>query len=834
MQEEQNRDDNSEAGLAPQEIAERRIEKFKAEMAATDNSLAFLRVAMLHLSGLALERLPDSLRDLRGLQTLFVSNASLKELPPWIGEFKGLRVLDLSNNQLESLPEEMGALSGMFGLYLSDNRLASLPETLRDFKAKHLLLGGNPDLGLPDALSALSPMEEFARTEALLRYYFESRGDQGRPLREMKLLLVGRGQAGKTTLAKRLAGLKPSRREKETHSIAICPLKIFCGGEFVTARLWDFGGQEILHATHQFFLTDRSLYVVVLEPRSGTAQRNAEYWLRLIETRGGGSPTLVVLNWSHERLWNVDEVKLRRTFPFIIGFFRTDALYGDGIADLREAIEQAVVDRMPEVWKPFPQRWRGIKDGVAGMKKNFLGYAEYTGLCVRWGETDPAAQADLAGVLHALGLALWYGNDPRLHDTRVLNPGWVTGGVYAVIRSPTVAGREGLLAPEDMPAIFKEAQAQKVVKARDYPRDTHRFILDLMCAFELAYASEEKDGRPVRYLVPELLPEFELAMDENWDEAPLRLRYRYELLPPGLLPRFIVRTHALSDGAPHWRHGVVLRHAEALALIRAETDRPELYVFVLGGDAETRRLLAAMVRRELDSLHADLKMRPVEELALTGEAERWIEVEALQEFDDPARPTQKLAVQPRGTAEVNVQDELDKLLPAAARAVDRNPSAAPPKVRLFVSYAHDDERKLKPLDAVLGALELFHDLEPWRDRRLVAGDAWEREIRHRLDEMDVFLFVGSQQSVVSGFIRDVELARARQRHEAGEVEIVTLKLEPCASDDDPWLGGFQRLAPRLASIAETDPRSRAWEQVRKDLLPVIARVREKKTGAGGR
>jgi hypothetical protein len=51
---------------------------------------------------------------------------------------------------------------------------------------------------------------------------------------------------------------------------------------------------------------------------------------------------------------------------------------------------------------------------------------------------------------------------------------------------------------------------------------------------------------------------------------------------------------------------------------------------------------------------------------------------------------------------------------------------------------------------------------------------------------------------------------------------------------DPWLGGFQRLAPRLASVAETDPRSRAWEQVRKDLLPVIARVREKKTGAGGR
>jgi internalin A len=833
MQEEQDRDNDPEAGLTPQEIAEHRIEKFKATMAAADDPQAFLHSTNLYLSGLALDRLPENLRDFRGLEFLDVSNASLKELPPWIGEFEGLGFLDLHSNQLETLPDEFGALSGIFALDLRGNRLASLPETLRDFKAEYLFLDGNPGLGLPNALTELSPTQGVAGTEALLRYYFESCGDSGRPLREMKLLLVGRGYAGKTTLAKRLAGLKPSRREKETHSIAICPLAIDCGGETVTARLWDFGGQEILHATHQFFLTDRSLYLVVLEPRTGTAQRDAEYWLRLIETCGGGSPTLVVLNWSRERAWPVDEVKLRRSFPFIAGFYRTDALHGDGIAELREAIEQAVGDRMPEVWKPFPQRWRGIKDAVAGMEKNFLGYAEYTRLCTDWGETDPTAQANLAGILHALGLALWYGNDPRLHDTRVLNPSWVTGGVYAVIRSPTVAGREGLLAPEDMPAIFKEAQAQKVVKARDYPRDTHRFILDLMCAFELAYASEEKDGQPVRYLVPELLPEFEPAMPEHWEEAPLRLRYRYELLPPGLVPRFIVRTHALSDGAPHWRHGVVLRHAEALALVRAETDRPELYVFVLGGDAETRRLLAAMVRRELESLHADLKMRPVEELALTGEAERWIGVEALRKLEAPDRPTLELPVQPSGTAEVNIPGELDKLLPAEARAVDRDPSAAPPKVRLFVSYAHDDERKLKPLDAVLGALELFHDLEPWRDRRLVAGDAWEREIRSRLDQMDVFLFVGSQQSVVSGFIQDVELARARERHTAGEVEIVTLKLEPCACDDDPWLGGFQRLASRLASIAETDPRSRAWEQVRKDLLPVIARVREKKAGTGG-
>jgi len=156
------------------------------------------------------------------------------------------------------------------------------------------------------------------------------------------------------------------------------------------------------------------------------------------------------------------------------------------------------------------------------------------------------------------------------------------------------------------------------------------------------------------------------------------LRYRYDVLPPGLLPRFVVRTHALSEGAPHWRHGVVLRHAEAQALILEESDRSEIHVFVLGGDDETRRVLVAMVRRELETLHDEMKMQPIEELELTGEGEQWISVKALREVEQPDRPRQKLPIQPDGTAEVNVPRELDKLVPAETRAIDRAPETAPP------------------------------------------------------------------------------------------------------------------------------------------------------------
>jgi hypothetical protein len=235
-----------------------------------------------------------------------------------------------------------------------------------------------------------------------------------------------------------------------------------------------------------------------------------------------------------------------------------------------------------------------------------------------------------------------------------------------------------------------------------------------------------------------------------------------------------------------------------------------------------------MVRRELETLHDEMKVQPVEELELNGKDEQWISVKALREIEEPKKPKQRLPVQPDGTAEVNVSRELNKLSSPEARAIDRNPSTAPIPVRVFVSYAHDDERQLKRLDAMLDVLEQLHGLASWVDKRLIAGDEWDAEIRRRLEEMDIFLFVASQTSLVRPYIRDPELKRARERREAGEIEIVAVKLEACAVDEDPFLGTLQRLAPKFASVAEASLKSTAWEQVRKDLLPVIKRVRAKK------
>lgn len=106
---------------------------------------------------------------------------------------------------------------------------------------------------------------------------------------------------GKTSLVNRLVLDQFNRDEKKTEGIktTVWPLELG-GKEKVRLNIWDFGGQEIMHATHQFFLTQRSLYLLVLNGREGGEDADAEYWLKLIESFGGGSQVIVVLNKVQE------------------------------------------------------------------------------------------------------------------------------------------------------------------------------------------------------------------------------------------------------------------------------------------------------------------------------------------------------------------------------------------------------------------------------------------------------------------------------------------------------------------------------------------------------
>ena len=87
----------------------------------------------------------------------------------------------------------------------------------------------------------------------------------------MKLMLVGCADRGKSTLVATLLGRK--HRNESTVGVDVSEWQ-YKPGIFTTKRsfsfsIWDFGGQEVYYATHQCFLSQRSLYLLLFNLKHG-------------------------------------------------------------------------------------------------------------------------------------------------------------------------------------------------------------------------------------------------------------------------------------------------------------------------------------------------------------------------------------------------------------------------------------------------------------------------------------------------------------------------------------------------------------------------------------
>jgi len=579
----------------------------------------------LDLSHNKLILLPPEIGQLTQLKELSLSYNWLMSLTPEIGKLKQLKILWLYNNQLTSFPPEFGQLTQLKELWLQNNQLTSLPSEIRQLtQLEQLYLQDNPGLNIPPEI--LGPTREDVRyrnikpsaPQTILDYYFRTRlaGKGGRrPLNEVKVILVGQGSVGKTSLVKRIVFDTFNKREKKTPGIYInkdwsVPGK--GGKEKVQVNFWDFGGQEIMHATHQFFLTQRTVYVLVLDARKGENESNIHYWLKIIRSYGGDSPILVVTNKCEEHHLEINRTRLKKDYPNIRGFLKTSCDTGEGIKALRQAIAKQV-HGMKHVFDPLPMEYFRIKDELEKLagKKNFIQMSEYYTLCVKNNVTDQKEQDHLLRFLHDLGSVLSF-NDPdspfQLREMSVLNPLWVTKGVYKVLNYTAVAKRGGVLLESDLAGILP---------ARSHPKACYGFIIEMMKKFELCFAIDE--GK--KWLVAELLPVNEPDVNWNFGGA-LNFQYHYDVLPGGIICRFIVRRYVnLTDKPTYWRSGVVLKLEGCKALVRSDTDKGRMFISVRGPE-NCRRSALAVIRDEFQRIHSTVpKLEPKEMVPLPEKLE---------------------------------------------------------------------------------------------------------------------------------------------------------------------------------------------------------------------
>lgn len=514
-------------------------------------NLASLR--HLDLSGNRIAVLPESVSRLEELETFFLSGNQLTGVPGWIGRLPALTTLGLAGNRLAALPDSLGSLRQLGFLDASDNRLTALPVSLAGPLERGLTLraAGTP---LPEPYQEL-----LARGPRDLAAYLRSLAD-ATPQYEAKVVLVGEGGVGKSSLVAAMRGEPFNPKRPTTHGIEVKPLVMphpAEPAEKLTLRLWDFGGQEVYRVTHQFFLTRRALNLVVWHARHGQEQDQVEDWLRRLRLRvKAEAPALVVATHCAERLADLDYPQLRRLFPEMLpdGPFEIDSETGQGIGGLVAAIARHAAE-LPQMGQLISKRWGAVRAEILSRAavKPQIRYSEYASICRQHKLTDPET-ATLARLMNDLGLVIYFGDDEGLRDIMVLNPEWLTRAISYVLNDKATEDASGLLDHRRLRELWSGTDG--------YDPEYYPYFLRLMEKFDVSYRLDED---PDRSLVTQLVPYQRPPLPwEPGDALPAGMRALSlvcELAEPapGLIPWLTARHHEASVGS-HWRSGVFLRH----------------------------------------------------------------------------------------------------------------------------------------------------------------------------------------------------------------------------------------------------------------------------------
>jgi GTPase SAR1 family protein len=763
----------------------------------------------LFIWGATISSLPEKLRQLPNLRQLALSDTKIARLPSWFNEMKSIRSfhfsdnplaqdesdihlppnlerltlrdsgigilptsilnqgnlksLNLSHNPLREISSDIGLFRKLEYLNLTECNLKKLPVTLLELAElgtlKHLVLHGNPALELPDAVLGPTPSEihidgaKPSRPLDILIAYFDKQkakdSRRARPFREARVVLVGDGLAGKSSVANWLVhGQKAdTKKRQQTLGVDILEWKIpnIPGKGELVARVWDFGGQELMHETHQkLFLGEEAVYILVVNRGGEDPVTKIRYWMKLIRAQAQKARVLVALNHCDDKACHLSERDLPAeccdNFPEK-ALFPTSCKTGWGLTSLKKALFKEL-SALREPWLPWAPEYFAVKEKMAALKKEGRPHVTldyYSEVCATAGLKEEGGRNALLACLDHAGLLVRILNFED-EDRALLEPEWLTSGLYQILNHKELANSKGLL---DTKNLGKWLDPQK------YPAADRAWLLRVMTAHELAFESSGD------WFVPPLLQQSpdkdaEAALQSLSPPRPaLRLICRYrETLPVGAIGRMIAKSHHRSPRRLWWRDGIVLEDVAGSgceAAIQAHWDevrggQGEVSLTVAGSGNGPVRLMAVL-RENLEEIH-----RSYRELDLEWQVPH-------PDFPDaPPIPLTELEAAERegllkykrhmgchGFKEIDVSRLLGPLAQAVpsrstsrmgsiASDSDLDEDVAPPKPPyVFLSYMGEDTETIRDLrDALQGA-----GLSVWWDKvHIPGGNAWRMFIKN--------------------------------------------------------------------------------------------------------
>jgi len=419
-----------------------------------------------------------------------------------------------------------------------------------------------------------------------------------------KIVVVGEPEAGKTSLVKKLFDenhlIPSSQAEISTLGVEVkTELKFpysLDNSIQIDCNVWDFGGQDIQYALHQYFISPDALYILVSDYRSEKARFN--YWFQTINLLASEESKVIVLlnKFKNATTTNsFDITPYKRDFSKLqISLVEVDLSQTD---DKWEHLKSEIafqLSKLKIVGQEIIKIYTPIKAKITEKIKegnNYISLEELYKLTEIEGMTDETDIQYMLKYFHESGFLLYFNEDDSLKDYVFLNPNWVTNGIYAAL-SDEISKNKGR---------FTKEWIEEFWKTKGYKKYESSKLLNLMKKdkFDICYPLPQNENE---FITPMLLPEKE--PDINWDyENNVQIRYSYDsFMPEGIISQIIVKLHQLicNENGEYlvWRNGVVLERENAKAFIVKHTNNKEIYIRLKGNQIIELRAII------IESLHS--------------------------------------------------------------------------------------------------------------------------------------------------------------------------------------------------------------------------------------
>ena len=529
------------------------------------------------------------------LNLLWLCKTNIRVLPSWLGERMPLKKLVLEHHKIHDLPDSLMKLNLPFeaaGEYPHEDGIHLINTTL-----------------------AVQPISLFEQEREFIQAYYDA---EKVPINESKVIFLGDGGVGKTHTIMRIRnqGKRDNYKTETTPGIDITQYAAEHKDQKFSIHFWDFGGQEIMHAMHRCFLTERTCYVVVLSNRADSdLTARARYWLRNIQSFAPNARVLLALNrWDDIAAGGIDMSRLLAEYKNLCPepvHFSAKNSSDEEFEVLTRAIirEAAALDSSAMV---FPVQWANIRQKLldSAQNKHYIDKDDYHQFCAEEGLDAPNIRTWLLEWFNDLGVCFSYHQEKagsaqptELEEYKVLNPRWLTNAIYILINHGRYYAENGKLHRNNIRDLLQNS-ALGVLKDVTYSENEQKYVLDVMRKFRLSYhVSETHEFIPA--LCDPNTPKNLHPMDF---QKHVTYQMQYTFLPDSVIHQLMIYCYSNLNFTKLWRKGMRLDidFAGLSAVVDMGNDDSTLRVDVYGTERSHPWMLLQNLRTHLLEINHSL------------------------------------------------------------------------------------------------------------------------------------------------------------------------------------------------------------------------------------